>query len=184
MQLASGYVDVLKMFIAASIGAYEAGFSIDSILEELEHNKNMPNTANRPLMDEEKMLRRDWLCVIYLTLSAMEYKSPLGSSLSIDVAKKSIPKDIQKRYGDFVSKVGEAQKSDSNKVLSVEELSSGDDGNEDLSTLEKAILLQSLKVATLTPVVVEESKEARGGTTYNNPNREVKPPTPPIEGAF
>ena len=177
MQLASGYVDVLKMFIASSIGAYEAGFSIDSIIDELENNKDLPNTANRPLMDEEKMLRRDWLCVIYLTLSAMDYKSPMGSSLSIDVAKDSIPEDIHKRYGNLVSKVGEAYKSDS-KVPSVEELCNGNDQSGELSPLEKAVLMQSLKVATLTPTVVEESKEARGS------GGKIEPPTPPIEGAF
>ncbi len=178
MQLASGYVDVLKMFIAASIGAYEAGFSIDSILEELENNKDMPNTANRPLMDEEKRLRRDWLCVIYLSLAAMEYQPPMASSLAVDVAKQSIPDDVRKLYGESVTRVGEAYKANSNKVLSAEDLAN-DGGNEDLSPLEKAVLLQSLKVATLTPVVVEESKEARGST-----KKEVKPPTPPIEGAF
>lgn len=180
MQLASGYVDVLKMFIAASIGAYEAGFSIASLLEELEHNKDMPNTANRPLMDEEIMLRRDWLCVIYLTLAAMEHKSPRASPLAVDAAKKSIPEDIQKRYGELVARVGEAYKTSSHGTLSVEDLTNGGDGNKDLSPLEQAVLLQSMKVATLTPVVVEEAKEAGGPTG----KKEVKPPTPPIEGAF
>ncbi len=176
MQLASGYVDVLKMFIASSIGAYEAGFSIDSILEELEHNKDLPNTANRPLMDEEKKLRRDWLCVIYLSLAAMDYQSPMGSTLAVDVAKESIPDDIRERYGEPVAKVGEAYKANNNQVMSVEDLVS--DGG-DLSPLEKAVLMQSLKVSTLTPVVVEESKEARGSSSKSQ-----NPPTPPIEGAF
>lgn len=179
MQLASGYVDVLKMFIAASIGAYEAGFSIDCLLEELENNKDMPNTANRPLMDEEKMLRRDWLCVAYLTLSAMGYEPT--SPLAADVAKKSIPEDIQKRYGIFLTKIGEAYKNGTLKSMSVEEIASGG-SSEDLSPLEKAVLLQSLKVATLTPTVADEAKEA----TYSASNKpkEVKPPTPLIEGAF
>jgi len=176
MQLASGYVDVLKMFIASSIGAYEAGFSIDSILEELENNKDLPNTANRPLMDEEKKLRRDWLGVIYLSLAAMDYQSPMGSTLAVDVAKDSIPDDIRERYGEPVAKVGEAYKANSNQVLSIEDLAS-DGGN--LSPLENAVLMQSLKVATLTPVVVEESKEARGSSSKSQ-----NPPTPPIEGAF
>lgn len=184
MQLASGYVDVLKMFIAVSIGAYEAGFSIASVIEELEYNKEMPNTANRPLMDEEKLLRRDWLSVVYLTLAAIEYTHPMASSaLAMDTAKKSIPDDIQQRYGELVSKVGEAFKNGSHKTLSVEDLISGGGGNKDLSELQKAILLQSLKVATLTPVVVEESKENRGAIG-NKQEKEVKPPTPPIEGAF
>ena len=178
MQLASGYVDVLKMFIAASIGAYEAGFSVASILEELENNKDMPNTANRPLMDEEKMLRRDWFCVVYLSLAAMGHTSK-ASPLAADVAKNSIPEDIQQRYGELVTRVGEAYQK-GGPSLSVEDLTNGFN-DEGLSPLEKAVLLQSLKVATLTPTVVEESKDARGDT---NTKKEVKPPTPPIEGAF
>jgi hypothetical protein len=182
MQLASGYVDVLKMFIAASISAYEAGFSIDSILEELENNKEMPNTANRPLMEEEIMLRRDWLGVIYLTLASMEYTSPVASALAMNAAKQSVPEDVQQRYGEIATRVGESYRSSSpSKMLSVEDLDVGN--NEDLSPIENAVLLQSLKVATLTPVVVEEAKEALGSTDKKRKN-DTKPPTPPIEGAF
>jgi hypothetical protein len=43
--------------------------------------------------------------------------------------------------------------------------------------MEKAILSQSLRVATLTPVVIEESKEA-------NRDAAIDPPKPPIKGAF
>ena len=183
MQLASGYVDVLKMFIAVSISAYEAGFSIDSILEELEDKDTSINTANRPLMDEEKLLRRNWICVIYLTLSAMQY-TPSASSLAVDVAIKSIPEDIKTRYGDLVTKIADAYKVNSRKALSVEDLMiGGGGGDENLNPVEKAVLLQSLKVATLTPVVVNEAQEARE-STGNNPKNELKVPTPPIEGAF
>jgi len=170
------------MFIAASISAYEAGFSIDSILEELENNKEMPNTANRPLMEEEKMLRRNWLCVIYLTLASMEYTSPVASALAMNAAKQSVPEDIQQRYGEIATRVGESYRSSSpSKMLSVEDLDVGN--NKDLSPIENAVLLQSLKVATLTPVVVEEAKEALGSTDKKLKN-DTKPPTPPIEGAF
>ncbi|OEU12297.1 hypothetical protein FRACYDRAFT_270581 [Fragilariopsis cylindrus CCMP1102] len=128
MQLASGYVDILKMFIAASVGAYESGFPVDSIQHEL--TMTSTNTANRPLMDEEI--------------------------------------------------IGEAYRNDK-PSLSIEELTDDYFNNDDglnLTELEKAIILQSLKVATLTPIVIEESIEARGGVA------DVKPPTPPIEGAF
>lgn len=185
MQLASGYVDVLKMFIASSIGAYEAGFSVESILEELEDegNKEMPQTANRPLMDEEKMLRRDWLCVVYLTLAAMGHTST-RSPLAADVATKSIPEDIEQRYGEFVTRIGDTYQQPDSTLLSVEDLMSGFNDEGSLSPIEKAVLLQSLKVATMTPTVVEESKEARGDSNSAGKKIEVKPPTPPIEGAF
>eukprot|EP00535_Pseudo-nitzschia_heimii_P001031 CAMPEP_0197187452 /NCGR_PEP_ID=MMETSP1423-20130617/15876_1 /TAXON_ID=476441 /ORGANISM="Pseudo-nitzschia heimii, Strain UNC1101" /LENGTH=170 /DNA_ID=CAMNT_0042639027 /DNA_START=540 /DNA_END=1052 /DNA_ORIENTATION=- len=170
------------MFIASSIGSYDAGFSITSVLDELENNRDLPNTANRPLMDEEKMLRRDWLCVIYLTLAAMNYVAPRASSLlAVDAAKRSIPEDIKKKYGEFATRIGESYKNRNRRTLSVEDLVG--DSDEDLSPLEKAILLQTLKVATLTPIVVEEANEAYG-STGNELKSKVKPPTPPIEGAF
>lgn len=181
IQLASGYVDVLKLFIASSIGAYEAGFSIDSIIDELENNVDMPNTANRLLMDEEKMLRRDWLCVVYLTLAAMDHSSPMTSVLAMHTAKKSIPEDIKEKYGELVTRLGEAYKNGNHRTLSVQDLNDG--GSENLTQLEKAVLLQSLKVATLTPVVVEEAKESYGSKAKKQKNNE-QPPTPPIEGAF
>jgi hypothetical protein len=183
MQLASGYVDILKMFIAASVGAYESGFPVDSIQHEL--TMTSTNTANRPLMDEEIKLRRDWFCVVYLTLSAMEHTSMIQSSsptslLAVDISKDSIPDDIKQRYGKLVEVIGEAYRNDK-PSLSIEELTDDYFNNDDglnLTELEKAIILQSLKVATLTPIVIEESIEARGGVA------DVKPPTPPIEGAF
>jgi hypothetical protein len=195
MQLASGYVDILKMFIAASVGAYESGFSVDSIQYEL--TMTSTNTANRPLMDEEIKLRRDWFCVVYLTLSAMEHTSMMQSSspsslLAVDISKDSIPDDIKQRYGKLVEIVGEAYRNDK-PSLSIEELTGDYFNNGDgltLTQLEKAIILQSLKVATLTPIVVEESIEARGGGGggggggNTTPAADVKPPTPPIEGAF
>ena len=69
--------------------------------------------------------------------------------------------------------------------MSVEDLmiGGGGGGDENLNPVEKAVLLQSLKVATLTPVVVNEAQEARE-STGNNPKNELKVPTPPIEGAF
>jgi len=181
MQLANGYVDVLKMFIATSIGAYESGFSVDSIQEELELTSS--NTANRPLLDEEKNVRRDWFCVVYLTLSAMEHTSIKSSTLplAMNVAKDSIPDDIKQRYGKLIERVGENYRNDKYSSLSVEKLMD-DSNNDELSQLEKAIIVQSLKVATLTPIVVQESLEALGGG--NTISDDLKPPTPPIEGAY
>jgi hypothetical protein len=179
MQLASGYVDVLKMFIAATIGAYESGFAFDTIQEEL--TATTTNTANRPLMDEELQLRRDWFCVVYLTLSAMEYNAPKqrspSSTLAMNVAKASIPEDIKQRYGKSVERIGKIYRSDKSSSLSVEELMEDFNNDNGLSTFEKAVILQSLKVATLTPIVVEETLDAAGEVG-------AKPPTPPIEGAF
>jgi hypothetical protein len=47
-----------------------------------------------------------------------------------------------------------------------------------LSEMDKAIRSQSLRVATLTPVVLQESEIARGDRDG------IAPPKPPIKGAF
>jgi hypothetical protein len=184
MQLASGYIDVLKLFVAASVAAYEFGFSICDIQKELEICSK--NTANRPLMAEEIQLRRTWLCVIYLTLNAMGHKT----------MTETIPNDILQEYGTFAGRVAKAYKQQQN-IPSVEELlrssvdSVGNDNNKNVNTLspmEKAILSQSLRVSTLTPVVIQEASLARGDDNGDDGNeatpRSIDPPRPPIEGAF
>lgn len=171
MQLASGYVDVLKLFIAASIASYEYGFPLSTIEEELTECKS--NTANRPLMAEELTLRRNWYSLVYLTLAAMGHKT----SANIDLAE-TVPQEIRDVYGETVERVGLAYRMEAESAsMSVEELLNSSTDTSNLSELDRAILSQSLRVAVLTPVVVRESAEARGGNVQ-------QPPTPPIEGAY
>jgi hypothetical protein len=169
MQLARGYVDVLKMFIAASVASYEYGFPLSSIEEELEACKS--STANRPLMAEEVTLRRNWYSLVYLTLVSMGHTTAAQGALV-----ESVPQDIRDVYGEMVEQVGLAYQRGTASSLSVDGLLNSYTGTSSLPALERAILSQSLRVAVLTPVVVRESAEARGG--------DVQPPPPPIEGAF
>lgn len=169
MQLAKGYVDVLKMFIAASVAAYEFGFPLSIIEDELGKCKN--STANRPLLEEEVSLRRNWYSLVYLTLAAMDHKTHAGEALAASVSR-----EIHDRYGDMVEQVGLAYKKGTAESLSVDGLINAFADTSKMSELEKAVLSQSLRVVTLTPVVVRESLEARG--------EDIHPPTPPIEGAF
>lgn len=164
-QLREGFVDVLKMFVAASIAGYEFGFSIDVIGKELDECPNQ--TANRPLMDEEVKLRRVWYCVVYLTLASLGH--PTRESVVVD----SIPEDIQSTYGTVVESAVEMQKK--GIAVSTEELLK-QWGASNLSPMDMAILSQSIRVITLTFTVLRESQEAQVG--------DVAPPTPPIEGAF
>ena len=66
MQLSSGYVDVLKLFIVAGKAAYERGLTIPQV--QLEISQCKTQTAGRPLMQEEIDLRTVWLSLVYLTL--------------------------------------------------------------------------------------------------------------------
>ncbi|CAJ1958658.1 unnamed protein product [Cylindrotheca closterium] len=164
-QLREGFVDVLKMFVAASIAGYEFGFPIDEIARELDECPNQ--TANRPLMEEEIKLRRGWYCVVYLTLATLGH--PTKTSSIVD----SIPDDIRSEFGGVIDWAVETQKKGiavSNEGL----LKQSDTSN--LSPMDIAILSQSIRVMTLTFTVLRETQEARAG--------DIAPPTPPIEGAY
>ncbi|KAL3934771.1 MAG: hypothetical protein SGBAC_009584 [Bacillariaceae sp.] len=164
-QLREGYVDVLKLFVSASITSYEFGFPIDEIAKQLDECPNQ--TANRPLMDEEIKLRRVWYCVIYLTLSSLGH--PTKATSVVD----SIPDDIRSEYGDVIESAVETQKK--GIAVSNEELLKQSDTS-NLSPMDMAILSQSIRVITLAFTVLRETEEAQPG--------EKPSPTPPIEGAF
>jgi len=164
MQLSSGYVDVLKMFIATAISSYELGFSLDSMRQELSVCKEQ--TAGRPLMEEEEDLRHVWYSLVYSTLAC------LGHPTKIAAVVESIPDEIRSEYGPLVDKIVEAHKDD--KSMSVEEVMKFDKAG--LTETEKALRAQSMRVVTITFNVLTESAEAGSGTT--------QPPPPPIPGAF
>jgi hypothetical protein len=163
-QLREGYVDVLKMFVAASMASYEFGYSIDEIQKELAICPK--ETANRPLMEEEVNLRHTWYCLVYLTLATLGHSTRVGS------VADSIPADIRDEYQELVEKAVDAH----TKGISLSTDQLLQTKGSDLSLLEKGLLSQSVRLVTLTFTVLTEAEEARSG--------DVAPPTPPIEGAF
>jgi hypothetical protein len=164
-QLRDGYVDVLKMFVAASMASYEFGYSIDDIQKELAICPK--ETANRPLMEEEVSLRHTWYCLVYLTLAALGHPTKVGS------VADSIPANIRDQYQELVEKAADAHKKGSS--LSADQLLEQTKVS-DLSPMEQGLLSQSVRLVTLTFVVLTEAEENRSG--------DLAPPTPPIEGAF
>jgi hypothetical protein len=164
MQLREGYVDVLKMFIASAMAGYEFGYSIEDIQKELEICPKQ--SANRPLMDEERNLRYSWYNLVYLTLATLGHPTRVGSVVD------SIPASIRDEYQEYVCQAVDAKKD--GRLLSVEDLLK--ENGQGLSVMEKAILAQSLRLVTLTFTVMQDAEEAR--------ENEPDPPTPPIEGAF
>jgi hypothetical protein len=171
MQLSSGYVDILKMFIAAALSSYQFGFPIETIEKAL--LECPANTANRPLMPEEVDLRHTWYSLVYLTLLAIDHPTVHKEAVS-----DSIPAKIRETYGVLVDRVAEIYKDDET-TISLEELMKDDSitpSTRDLSEMERAVLLQSMRVATLTLVVLREAEEA--GPAGQSP------PKPSIKGAF
>lgn len=164
MQLSSGYVDVLKMFIATAMSSYELGFPLDSMQQELSVCKKQ--TAGRPLMKEEEDLRHVWYCLVYSTLAC------LGHPTKVAAVVQSIPDEISSEYGPLIDKVVQAHKD--NISMSVEEVMKFDKAG--LTEMEKALRAQSMRLVTITFDVLAESAEARSGAP--------QPPPPPIPGAF
>jgi hypothetical protein len=164
MQLSTGYVDVLKMFIAAAMAGFELGLPLDSIQQELSVCKKQ--TAGRPLMPEEEELRHLWYCLVYSTLAS------LGHPTRIAAVVESIPDEILSEYGPLIDTVVQAHKDD--KSMSVEEVMKFNKAG--LTEMEQALRAQSFRVVTTTFDVLTESAEARPGA--------AQPPPPPIPGAF
>lgn len=173
MQLRSGYVDVLKLFIAAAMSSYQLGFTIHEIQEAL---STCPNeSANRPLMAEELDLRETWYSLVYLTLSSLNHPTTNPEAIA-----GSIPSIIRDKYQALVERIIANDAVSDTPVVSVEKLMSDDKlvgSPATMSVMERAILMQSLRVAALTLVVVREAFDAGSGEP-------LQPPTPPIKGAF
>ena len=72
IQLSQGYVDVLKLLIAAIQAGYNLGMTPGNLLDTVAECPEQ--TANRPLMDEEVALRTTWIQIVYLVLDHVKYK--------------------------------------------------------------------------------------------------------------
>ena len=95
MQLATGYVDTLKLFIAAALTAYERGFTVNALSLELAQCPTQ--TAGRPLMQEEVELRTVWLSLVYLTLANVRHESEASEAVGA-----SVPAEIRSKFQTFV----------------------------------------------------------------------------------
>lgn len=155
MQLSTGYVDTLKLFIAAALTAYERGFTVNAL--NLELSQCPTQTAGRPLMQEEVELRSVWLCLVYLTLANVQHRSEAPEAVGA-----SVPADIRQKFQTFVyDVVNAAQGGYTLESLKLEDMMrrQGKD-TEGMDQMQKAILGQSMRVIFLTLTVREESAAA------------------------
>ena len=155
MQLSSGYVDTLKLFIAAALTAYERGFTVNALSLELAQCPTQ--TAGRPLMQEEVDLRSVWLSLVYLTLANVRHESE-----ALEAVGASVPAEIRSKFQTFVyDVVNAAQGGYTLESLKLEDMlrRQGTD-SESLGAVEKAILGQSMRVVFLTLTVRDEAAAA------------------------
>ena len=194
LQLAQGYIDVLKLFIVA----VKAGYELSLPLSEL-HQLVVEcpvNSANRELMAEEKELRYEWMVVVYDMLNALNPDSKVDTSGEGD--------NISRVSSGRISQVIEAML-DIHTELQNEEATSG--GKQDatvalanltvqqamerspkLSKLnesttdptQKALLTNDIRVALMTFRVLEEEKICMQDTAGGMKSGSV--PRPPIPG--
>lgn len=172
MQLQTGYVDTLKLFIASAVSAYEQGFAVPALLLEL--GQIEVSTAGRSLMQEEVDLRTLWVGLVYLTAQQLFHPTQGGGDMG-----GTVPPDIRSKFNTFVYDVVNAKRGGwTFQTLKLEELmrSSGGEGGVEVSSMsamERAILGQSMRVVFLTIQVIEETNVARGDSV----------PRPNIPGA-
>eukprot|EP00628_Pelagophyceae_sp_CCMP2097_P037731 CAMPEP_0184244620 /NCGR_PEP_ID=MMETSP0977-20130417/978_1 /TAXON_ID=483370 /ORGANISM="non described non described, Strain CCMP2097" /LENGTH=256 /DNA_ID=CAMNT_0026549911 /DNA_START=29 /DNA_END=799 /DNA_ORIENTATION=- len=167
LQLASGYVDTLKLFIASATGAFECGLTVDAL--ELELSMATTQTAGRPLAVEESDLRSVWLALVYLTLVHVGHPSQ-----KLDVAGASVPAETAHKFEKFVSDIVAAEgRGHSLQTLKLEEVLRREEGAPPLTQLENAVLSQSMRVVFLTLMVVGEISEARSQGNNSRPGPQI-----------
>ena len=191
LQLASGYVDVLKLFIVAVKAGYEADLTLDS-LEKLVEECPV-NTANRELMKEEKDLRREWMLVVYEMLNGL--KSDDGQAVqdtgSTGGASEERVSKVVKSILDVLNQLALEEEQSGGKqdaIAALASLSVSDafsrsetltrmnkDCNND--PMEKAFLMNDVSVGILTCKVLEEERVCIEGSSNM-----IEPPQPPIPG--
>ena len=181
MQLAEGYVDVLKLFIASVQSAYQQGISPAVLIQEID-SISQPS-AGRSLMPEEIRLRNTWIQVVYIMLASLSRSNPKTDSINVAY---NLDRDIEETYGKIagilIRRRALSDEFKGQELLSAtRQLVLGDDDSASSSQLEETILLQSLRVMWLTMTVVEEVERCEGEFARMDAKM---PPKPPIPGAF
>jgi len=204
-QLATGYVDVLKLFLASTSAAYERKIALPALIQSVD---DCPaNTAGRDLSQQELEVRQMWIMICYLTLHTidrLEYVegegeggggSGEGSSTSkeVDIMKDlealEISKEIRSQYGALVEAIvrrdleslGGQQGEGECESESVEELSKDVVAKSGGDASAAALLGYVVKVSSLT---VSNAMEARLANEKLIDEDAVGPPRPNIPGAY
>ena len=188
MQLAQGYVDVLKLLVAAIQAGYALGMTPGNLIDAVADCPEQ--SANRPLMDEEVTLRNTWIQVVYLVLDHVKYKDK--NLADLDLANNSsrdggsgddMDEVVRETYAGAIPIIGQAKEDgvsfEAEKILEL--CSSALPDTSSLDPLETAILSQSLRVIWLTFVALQEEAQCEEDKApYKGPSKAQ----PPIPGAF
>lgn len=158
LSLSQGFVDILKLFVAAVKAHYELDTEVNSVVSLV---NEAPSSAGRDLTAEEIALRSQWIQMVYLILEFAESgATPNGED------------KLQSRYQPILEPMRLAHsKRESLNVNKFYQLVQRESDTE----TDRALVSQTLKVAWYTFVVLEEEELA-------NRDNANKPPTPRGEG--
>lgn len=178
LQLSTGYVDVLKFFIVSVQMSYKSGITAIELLKLLDSCQT--STANRPLMEDEMLLRRIWIEVVYTVLGGK------GSDLVGELANPDDADDISK-YRQLSLHILTTKQLKPELELSsfdVQEYCKNQGSSSKFSPnnpVEMMFATYAARLAFLTLTVLHEEKNC------DDPNAKRilgGPPRPPIPGAF
>mmetsp|Transcript_359 Transcript_359/g.379 ORF Transcript_359/g.379 Transcript_359/m.379 type:complete len:268 (+) Transcript_359:121-924(+) len=180
MQLSTGHVDILKLFLVAVKSAYERKIPTPQLTEVVAEADDRKNSANRLLSSEEISLRTGWINLAYLTFECLDRIEGTYDSVALEKLEKSLDGSIDVRE-QYKMKVEEKVREFLNKGDSSDCHSQVTDVTDD-DPIKAAIIAYNLKAVDLSLIIVKEERIANdsGGLDGNG----VGPPRPPIPGAF
>ena len=189
MQLAQGYVETIKLFIASVLTGYGMSIPVDDLIDQVQTCPNQ--SANRPLFPEEEALRSTWIKLVYLMAHHVQYRQafvqdkPLLGSLGIEddgdidgngnnavdwnMYQNMLPRLRQKHAdGNETGPRFRAQEiwSQNANILAASSSVENDE-------MQKALVLQNLRLLWMTLTVMEEEKLCSTAV-------DADPPAPPI----
>ncbi|KAL3785658.1 hypothetical protein HJC23_008708 [Cyclotella cryptica] len=191
LQLASGYIDVLKLFIVSVKAGYEANLSFEVLSKLVEECP--VNSAGRDLANEEKDLRSEWILVVYEMLNGLKVSEPMVEVinnnqcakervhqvvLSVLAIKKELESEDEQSGGKQDAIVAITSLSVDEAIRRSDLLTKLNDSCN--TPIEQALLKNDIRVAILAIKVLEEEKLCSEGSSSSDFGGEV--PRPPIPG--
>jgi len=168
LQLSSGYVDVLKLFIVACKSGYDLDLSLESLHQLV---LDCPvNSAGRDLLKEEIDLRREWMVVVYTLLNELlDVRVEFGEVGCDEISSKRVETVVQSLLS-IQKQLSQEEEASGGKINAISKLTSLTvdqvlEMSSDLSQLQsacdqiqKAFLMNDIRVAVLTFKVLEEER--------------------------
>lgn len=183
MQLAQGYVETIKLFIAAVLTGYGMKIPYDDLMKAVQACPTQ--TANRLLMPEEENLRATWVKLVYLIAHHVQYRQAFvqGAILLPDDENQSEKDNSDENSWSMYCMIlphlqqKHAQGNETGPRFRAQEILSENtdilpSDDDDSYPMQQALLLQNLRVMWITLTVLEEEKLCYGDSQ--------QPPAPPI----